>query len=448
VQREGETVRRTYALINAIAVIAAITAASVLASTASASGTSSITGVAFEDANRNGVFDAGEAPWADQQIYLFDASGRNTAVAWTDASGRYGFAGLADGEYRVAYASPSAAPIQAEWTPTTTGTWRPTRSVQLLGRAQVDFGWRRIVRSPDLDHPMTSYRAPSGLTVQMYNDAIAPEEVAGLVAQGGLVGEEAASVTVRVDGSQYTATGSSYGSSTDGTYSGYGAIVTIDWLTWLNAGENALFHEYGHAWSGYFSVMVQGDPKLTGYLEARGLAGDPRVDGSYGWSRYELIAEDYRQLFGTPAAQVGGQANGELPPASSVAGLRDYLATTFRQPPTSTAPPPDPTATSTTTPTPLAITGLAVNPTPVTKSGVIGYSLSEPATVTVEITDARGATVRVLTTASAQAAGTQSVPWDRRDARGRRVRGGTYRVTVTAAGSATTTAASAEFAVT
>jgi hypothetical protein len=446
VQREGETVRRTHAFVYAIAAITGITAASVLASTASASGTSSITGVAFEDANRNGVFDAGEAPWANQQIYLFDASGRNIAVAWTDASGHYDFAGLADGSYRVAYASPSLAPIQADWTPTTTGTWRPTRSVQLLGRAQIDFGWRRIVRSPDLDHPMASYRAPSGLTVQMYNDAIAPEEVAGLIAKGGLVGEEAASVTVRVDGSQYTATGSSYASNTDGTYSGYSAVVTIDWITWLNAGENALFHEYGHAWSGYFSVVVQRDPNLAGYLEARGLADDPRVDGSYGWSRNELIAEDYRQLFGTPAAQVGGQANGELPPASGVAGLRDYLASTFRQPPTFTAPPPGPTTTSGTTSTPLSITGLAVNPTPVAKSGVVGYSLSEPATVTVVITNARGATVRILTTATAQAAGIQSLPWDRRDARGRRVPGGTYRVTVTAA-AATTTAASAEFAV-
>ena len=231
--------------------------------------------------------------------------------------------------------------------------------------------------------------------------------------------------------------------STDGTYSGYSAIVTIDWITWLSAGENALFHEYGHAWSGYFSLMVQRDPKLTGYLTARGLAGDPRVDGSYGWSRYELIAEDYRQLFGTPAARVGGQANGELPPASDIAGLRDYLATTFRQPPTSTPPPPGPTTMT----APLAVTGVTVNPTPVTKSGVVGYSLSEPATVTAVVTNARGATVRVLTTSTAQAKGPQSLPWDRRDAKGRRVPGGTYRVTVTAAGGATTTAASADFAV-
>lgn len=420
---------------------AAVAVAALVARPAPASaGTSSISGTAFEDANRNGAVDAGEALWANQQIYLFDGAGAYVAVRYTDAAGAYSFGGLADGTYSVEYASPSLAPIQMGWTPTTTGSWRAARTVQLVSEARVDFGWRPIVRSTNLDQPIATYRAPNGLTVQMYNDAVAPQQVAQLVAAGPLVGAEAASITVRVDGSQYTATGSSYAGP---PYSGYAAIVTIDWLTWLNTGENALFHEYGHAWSGYWSVMIQQDPRLAGYLQARGLTGDPRVDSTYGWSRYEMIAEDYRQLFGTPAAAAGPQANGEAPPAASVAGLRDYLATAFRQAPAGSG------STTTTAPTPpaVAVSGLAVSPRPVSKSGTVAYSLNQPATVTVAVTTTGGTVVRTLVASASQAGGSQSLVWDRKDAKGRRVASGTYTASVTATAGGSSTKSSVDFPV-
>ena len=44
----------------------------------------------------------------------------------------------------------------------------------------------------------------------------------------------------------------------------------------------------------------QGD--WSPWLPARGLAGDSRVDSSYNWSKNEMIADDYRMLFGTAAA--------------------------------------------------------------------------------------------------------------------------------------------------
>lgn len=410
---------------------------------AAGANTGVISGTAYEDANRNSAHDAGEAPWSGQQIYLFDGSGRNVGVAWTDSAGIYTFGGLADGQYRVAYASPSWGPLKMDWTPTTTGTWRPTSMVNLAGQATVDFGWRQIVRAADLDHPVATYRAADGLTVQIYNDAVAPEEVSQLVHQGGLIGQEASSIVVRVDGSQYTATGSSYAGSSPGPYSGFAAIATIDWMTWINLGENSLFHEYGHAWSGYFSVMVQQDPSLSGYLEVRGLAGDPRIDSSYGWSRKELIAEDYRQLFGPPAAQAGAQANGELPPASTVPGLAEYLAGAFRQ----AAPPPPPPPPPPPEPVPLAVTGLAMSPQPVAKSGVVGYSLSTAASVTVVVTTPSGALVRTLVAGASQGSGSQSLAWDRRDGKGRRVASGTYRARVTATAQGATTTVSADFTV-
>lgn len=299
-----------------------------------AAGNGSINGVAFQDINRNGMKDEGELPWQNHQIYLFNSTtGVNIAVKYTDASGFYSFSGLEAGDYRVAYASPSFAGLKMDWTPTTTGSYLPEKKVSLNSTVvTLNFGWRQIVRSTNPDAPIASKVYPDGLRINIYNDVIAPDTLYNSLHQGGLVGQEKATITIRLDLGTYSATGSSYAGS-NGSYSGYGAIMTLDWNTWLNSGENVLFHEYGHAWAGYFLVMVQQDPYLNGYLKARGLTGDPRVDSSYGWSRHELIAEDYRQLFGGPEGRVGGQANGEVPAAKDVPGLLEYLRDTFTKPP-------------------------------------------------------------------------------------------------------------------
>jgi hypothetical protein len=97
----------------------------------------------------------------------------------------------------------------------------------------------------------------------------------------------------------------------------------------LDSADQTLSHEYGHAWSMYYAYLVQQDSTLTGYLQARGLAGDSRVDSSYAWSRREMIAEDYRQLLGSPSAASAPQTNRDIPPAAAVPGLKDYLLGAF-----------------------------------------------------------------------------------------------------------------------
>ena len=114
----------------------------------------------------------------------------------------------------------------------------------------------------------------------------------------------------------------------------------MPWLAWLDHGESTLFHEYGHAWSLYHAHVTQQDTSFARYLAARGIAGDPRLDTSHAWDVRELIAEDYRQLFGTPGARAEAQENRDLPAAAAVPGLRDFLATTW-----TTAPAPAPTPT-------------------------------------------------------------------------------------------------------
>src|SRR5262249_23557236 len=122
------------------------------------------------------------------------------------------------------------------------------------------------------------------------------------------------------------------------TYTGYGATIYIGYTSWLQDDGHFLFHEYGHAWSQYYAAMVNQDLSFHSYLVARGLADDPRVDSSYFWRPNEMIAEDYRELFGAPSGQ-GGQNNQDIPLAADVAGLREFLSGAFMRATTTAASP-------------------------------------------------------------------------------------------------------------
>ena len=64
----------------------------------------------------------------------------------------------------------------------------------------------------------------------------------------------------------------------------------------------------------------------TPWLQARGLLNDPRVDSSDVWSKGEMIADDYRMLFGTPAAQSEmSYVNPDVPDPRTVSGLKDFF---------------------------------------------------------------------------------------------------------------------------
>ena len=390
------------------------------AAPAQAAGEGTITGTAFQDLNRNGARDSGEAAWEGHQLYLFDAAGTYRATSTSDGGGRYSFAGLADGDYTVAYASPSWWAVRDGWTPTTTGSVRPTRAVRLAGSATADFGWRTIVRSTDVAAPLSTYTGPSGLRVESFNDVVAAREIHDAVLLGQ-VGAEAPSVLIRFDFGPNSSTVAGWQGS-PGSYSNYNAICYNNFVSWLDGGDQGVSHEYGHAWSLYYDTVVRQEGTLASYLNARGLAGDPRVNTSYAWGARELIAEDYRQLLGSANARLATQMNREIPPAADVPGLRDFLATTFTTAPSGggdpTPPPPEPVA--------LTVSPPVVSPTPVVKSASVSSSLSVPASVTVEIRDSSGTLVRTLLSSSPRAAGTVKVSWDRKDSAGRRVRPGTY----------------------
>ena len=287
-------------------------------------------GFVFQEQDRDGVFESGEQPLGGMYVYLYNSTGTYVGKALTDSTGWYRFSALADATYRAALAPTSWNALDDDWVSTTTGTIFPSATVELAGSARADFGTRPIVRSTDASAPISTYVGPSGLTVKSYDDAVTAREVHDRLMSGALAGgAEASYVTVRFDFAQAGLT-STMAVQSNGQYVDFKATSDITWTGWLR-GDGELFHEYGHAWSRYYSYMVQGDPSMRAYLQARGLEGDPRIGSTYPWRVGEMIAEDYRQLFGTVSARADAQLNRDIPLAKDVPGLAAFLSGAFMQ---------------------------------------------------------------------------------------------------------------------
>jgi len=470
--------RRTGALIESIlaalilAVVALIVGTTLRGAIPSLFGaTSIISGYAYTDLDRDGVRDPGEAPLPAQKIYLADANDSFIEYVLTDLNGYYEFGGLSDSTYIVKYSPPAWWVLREEWVPTTTGSIYPRASVDLQGVATIDFGWRAVVHSADLNIPISTFVGASGLTAEVFNDVVDASTVYDTVMRG-LTGPEAPLTTIRVGYSGSNTTSTSVSRVAD-AYTNYRAVSYVSYTAWLD-GELTMSHEYGHAWSLYYAYIVQQDPELTAYLTARGLTGDPRLGSSYAWQPRELIAEDYRQLFGPESARSAPHMNWDLPPASEIAGLADFLRYQFTGSPPTPSPSPAPSASPSTAPTdtptpspspspdpsptpsslptpepaPVDVSDLQVEPTPVKSTAQIRFQLSRHATVSAWILDARGTVIRQLALNLDEAGGSASLTWDRRDSKGRRVRAGDYSVVVSAADGSSVDSASSSFRVT
>jgi Bacterial Ig domain len=163
------------------------------------------------------------------------------------------------------------------------------------------------------------YSGVSGWTAQQIYELLKPNAY-----QLALIGQH---LTIKVQTTYNTFTTTSAGTS-GGVYASFNATM------YLNASSNSLLltrpdatiaHEYGAVWSMYHLYLTE-QGSWTAWLQARGLLGDPRVDSSDVWSKGEMIADDYRMLFGTPAAQSEmGYVNPAVPDPRTVAGLKDFF---------------------------------------------------------------------------------------------------------------------------
>jgi hypothetical protein len=163
------------------------------------------------------------------------------------------------------------------------------------------------------------YSGVSGWTAQQIYDLLKPSAY-----QLGLIGPH---LTIKVQTTTPSSTATSAG-TTGSAYTSFNAVLYLD------ADPNTVFplrpdsvvaHEYGHVWTMYhLYITEQGD--WTPWLQARGLLGDPRVDSTYSWSKNEMIADDYRMLFGDAAAvSQAAYINPQAPDPRTVPGLKDFF---------------------------------------------------------------------------------------------------------------------------
>lgn len=320
-------------------VVAAMAVLCPLGATATAGTTGSVTGSVWNDVNRNAVFDAGESPFVGIPIDVYSGSSYVTG-AYTDSSGAYQVANLPPGTYTIEIDPSTWRSMRDSWALTTMGSsfyqgvsgdLAPMATVSLTSSARADFGLRQIVRSTTWSSPVTSYTGPNGLRVDSYDDVVAAQTLYDDVMAGVLVGPEAKTTVLYFDSpTSGTYTAASIGGS--GPYCCYSASMYVAYDTWVTLGDVALFHEWGVDWGDYNAYITQADPSYSAYLSARGLSGNPSLGTSAIWQAPELLAEDYRQLFGTANAASYPQNNTQIPPASEVPGLETFLASTYDVP--------------------------------------------------------------------------------------------------------------------
>ena len=146
----------------------------------------------------------------------------------------------------------------------------------------------------------------------------------------------APTLTVNVQDTYASSTGTSATTSSTGTYVGFRATVYLKGVssTFASQPDAQLAHEYGHAWTLYHLYMTrQGD--WSTYLDSRWdsvdgsvkLSADSRLDGSYTWDRKEIMADDYRLLFGTATAvsQRNAHLNPEIADPRNQPGLKSFF---------------------------------------------------------------------------------------------------------------------------
>jgi hypothetical protein len=192
----------------------------------------------------------------------------------------------------------------------------------------------------DADHMVT----PEGVTIdvnsagpwtaQQIYDLLKPSAL-----QLNLIGPH---LTIKVQdtyGSQTTAAAS----KTGGVYTSFNAIIYLKGVnsTFAVQPDAQIAHEYGHAWTLYH-LYIDHNGDWSSYLQARWsttdgsstLATDLRLDSSYTWDRKEIIADDYRLLFGDVLAisERPAHLNLAIPRPADVSGLRSFLLNSWGAP--------------------------------------------------------------------------------------------------------------------
>jgi hypothetical protein len=162
----------------------------------------------------------------------------------------------------------------------------------------------------------------TGWTAQQVYDVLKPNAF-----QLDLIGPN---LTVKVQ-TQYASQTSTSAGTSGGVYTTFRATIYLNSASggFTRNPEVTLAHEYGHAWTLYHLHLTH-QKDWTSWLEERGLVDETRLESSYVWTKMEIIAEDYRMIFGTPTA-VGGAThlNPYIADPRTIGGYRDWFVSVW-----------------------------------------------------------------------------------------------------------------------
>jgi hypothetical protein len=126
-----------------------------------------------------------------------------------------------------------------------------------------------------------------------------------------------------------------------GAYRNFQATIYLQGVnsTFASTPEAVSTHEYGHAWT-LFHLYIDHGGDWSSYLSTRWsstdgsvkLGQDSRLWSSYTWDVNEIIADDYRLLFGGAAAisEAPYSLNPYIEAPAQQPGLKQWLATTWK----------------------------------------------------------------------------------------------------------------------
>jgi hypothetical protein len=126
-----------------------------------------------------------------------------------------------------------------------------------------------------------------------------------------------------------------------GAYSSFQSTIWLDATAsgFISSPEMITTHEYGHAWSEMHLYLDHGG-SWSGFQATRWsgpngsptLANDGRLSSSYAWDTREIVADDYRLLFGTETAisQADGHLNPYIVDPRNQPGLKSWFLSTWK----------------------------------------------------------------------------------------------------------------------
>jgi hypothetical protein len=180
-------------------------------------------------------------------------------------------------------------------------------------------------------------RTYEGTTIVVSDGPWSAPQIHEILMQNGLDPVLGAHMTVRVE-TAYPPTRITWSGGSDRAS---GRVMRYPTL-WLDAWPGSEFsrspdrtiaHLLGRLWVESYVRPVAGYfwPR---YIKLRGLEGNALLDSARRWNREEILAEDYRLLFGSRAAiaQLPRPENGAVGDPRSIAGLRELLHATMAAP--------------------------------------------------------------------------------------------------------------------